>query len=218
LSYPGDVNLKLTNIPTSPCDAILMMPMIVPCTVNCLTCFVSAQVNQLQHAVSVQQRYKTTADHGKYHTPLETAIRTLRIETSKRGRPNTPCHPSSAGSSQKDLDAPIPKELGLPSLEGEMLGRQNREKESKMVVAKRQVRSEDQSEDFRQNKHNKQHSWLSQIYIGQAQVEEKIYKRRSQSAFSRALSPACVCSFLSLSLSLSHPLPLSCYLLNKMEL
>ena len=65
---------------------------------------------------------KTTADHRKYHTPLDTAIRTLRIETSKRGRPNTPRRPSSAGSSQKDLDAPIPKELGLPSLEGGMLG------------------------------------------------------------------------------------------------
>ena len=116
------------------------MPMIIPCTVNCLTCFVSAQVNQLQHAVPVQQRYKTTTDHGKYHTPLDTAIRTLRIETSKKGRPNTPRHPSSAESSQKDLDAPIPKELGLPSLEGGMLGRQNREKESKMAVAKRQGR------------------------------------------------------------------------------
>ena len=123
MSYPGDVNLKLTNVPTSPRYAILMMPMIIPCTVNCLTCSVSAQVNQLQHAVPVQQRYKTTADHGKYHTPLDTAIRTLRLETSKRGRPNTPHRPSSAGSSQKDLDAPIHKELGLPSLEGGMLGR-----------------------------------------------------------------------------------------------
>ena len=63
-----------------------------------------------------------------------------------------------------------------------------------MVVAKRQGRSEDQSEDFRQNK---QHSWLSPIYIGQAQVEEKTYKRRSQSA----LSPTCAHA---LSLSLSH--------------
>ena len=80
-----------------------------------------------------------------------------------------------------------------------------------MAVAKRQGRSEDQSEDFRQNK---QHSWLSPICIGQAQVEEKTYKRRSQSAFSRTLSPTCVHSFLSLSLSLS----LSCYLLNKIEL
>jgi len=80
-------------------------------------------VNQLQHAMPVQQRYKTTANHGKYHTPLDTAIRTLRIETSKKGRPNTPRHPSSAGSSQKDLNTPIPKELGLPSLEGGMLGR-----------------------------------------------------------------------------------------------
>ena len=49
---------------------------------------------------------------------MDTAIRTLRPETSKRGRPNAPRCPSSAGSSQKDLDAPIPKELGLPSLEG----------------------------------------------------------------------------------------------------
>ena len=71
---------------------------------------------------------------------MDTAIRTLRLETSTRGRPNTPRFPSSAGSSQKDLDAPIPKELGLPSLEEGMLGRQNREKESKMVVAKRQGR------------------------------------------------------------------------------
>ena len=60
-----------------------------------------------------------------------------------------------------------------------------------MAVAKRQGRSEDQSEDFRQNKWNKQHSWLSPICIGQAQVEEKTYKRRSQSAFSQTLSPAC---------------------------
>ena len=57
-----------------------------------------------------------------------------------------------------------------------------------MAVAKRQGRFEDQSEDFRQNKQNKQHSWLSPICIGQAQVEEKTYKRRSQSAFSRTLS------------------------------
>ena len=68
-----------------------------------------------------------------------------------------------------------------------------------MAVAKRQERSEDQSEDFRQNKQNKQHYWLSPICIGQAQVEEKTYKRRSQSAFSRTLSPACMSSSLSLS-------------------
>jgi len=58
-----------------------------------------------------------------------------------------------------------------------------------MAVAKRQGRSEDQSEHFRQNKQNKQHSWLSPVCIGQAQVEEKTYKRRSQSTFSRTLSP-----------------------------
>ena len=75
-----------------------------------------------------------------------------------------------------------------------------------MAVAGRQGRSEDQSEDFRQNKQNKQHSWLSTICIGQAQVEEKTYKRRSQSALSGTLSPACMrmrARALSLSLSLS---------------
>ena len=74
-----------------------------------------------------------------------------------------------------------------------------------MAVAKRQERFEDQSEDFRQNK---QHSWLSPICIGQAQVVEKTYKRRSQSAFSRTLS--CMHAlYLSLSLffSLSLFLP-----------
>ena len=53
---------------------------------------------------------------------MDTTTRTLRLETRKRGRPNAPCHPSSAGSSQRDLDASIPKELGLPSLEQVMLG------------------------------------------------------------------------------------------------
>ena len=48
-----------------------MLLMIVLCIVNCLTCPVSAQVNKLQHAMPVQQRYKTTADHEKYHSPLD---------------------------------------------------------------------------------------------------------------------------------------------------
>ena len=65
-----------------------------------------------------------------------------------------------------------------------------------MVVAKRQGRSEDQSEDFRQSKQNKQHSWLSPICIGQAQVEEKTYKKRSQSTFSPTLCDLMDCSIL----------------------
>ena len=36
---------------------ILMLLMIAPCTINCLTSFVSVQVNKLQHAVPVQQGY-----------------------------------------------------------------------------------------------------------------------------------------------------------------
>ena len=48
---------------------ILMLLMIAPCTINCLTGFVSAQVNKLQHAVPVQQGYIKL--HGKYHSPLD---------------------------------------------------------------------------------------------------------------------------------------------------
>ena len=77
-----------------------------------------------------------------------------------------------------------------------------------MAVAKRQGRSEDQSEDFRQNK---QHSWLSPICIGQAQVEEKHIKGGAKAlslGLSRVYVRACSLSislslFLSLSLSLS---------------
>ena len=53
---------------------------------------------------------------------MDAAIRTLRLETSKRGRPNAPRCPNSSGGSQSDLNTPIPKELGVPTLEGGMLG------------------------------------------------------------------------------------------------
>ena len=36
---------------------ILMLLMIDPCIINCLTHFVSAQVNKLQHAMPVQKGY-----------------------------------------------------------------------------------------------------------------------------------------------------------------
>ena len=52
---------------------------------------------------------------------MDTTLWTLRLET-KKGRPNAPRCPRSAGNSQKGLDAPILKELVLPSLEGVMLG------------------------------------------------------------------------------------------------
>ena len=40
-----------------PVITILMLLMIALCIINCLTHFVSAQVNKLQHAVPVQQGY-----------------------------------------------------------------------------------------------------------------------------------------------------------------
>ena len=117
-----------------PAIIILMWLMIAPCIINCLTQFVSVQVNMLQHAVTVQQGYinlQATMENIT-HPQMDTAIRTLRLETSKRGRPNAPRCPSLAGSSQKDLNTPIPKELGISTLEGGMLGSQNRKKEFKM--------------------------------------------------------------------------------------
>ena len=71
---------------------------------------------------------------------MDTAIRTLRPETSKKWRPSAPRHPNSAGSSQTDLNALILKELDLQYLEGEMLGSYNRKNESRMAVAARQGR------------------------------------------------------------------------------
>ena len=110
-SHPGNGNLELANAPTSPCYTILMLLMVAPCVINCLTHSVSGQVNKLQHAVPVQPGYiklQPTTENIT-HPQMDTAIRTLRPETSQRGRPNAPHHPSSAGSSQRDLDAPIPK-------------------------------------------------------------------------------------------------------------
>ena len=69
-----------------------------------------------------------------------------------------------------------------------------------MAVAKRQGRSEDQSEDFRQNK---QHSWLSPICIEQAQVEEKHIKGGAK-ALSLGLSLPRACALFFLSLSVTH--------------
>ena len=78
-----------------------------------------------------------------------------------------------------------------------------------MEVAKRQGRSEDQSEDFRQNKQNKQHFWLSPICIGQAQVEEKKHIKGGAKALSLGLSlPHARAHSLSLSPSPRTP-PLS---------
>ena len=104
-----------------PIITILMLLMTAPCIINCQTHFVSTQVNKLQHAVPVQQGYikLQLATENITHLYMDTTIKTLRLETSQRWRPNALCHPSSTGSNQKDLDAPIPKESGLPSLKGE---------------------------------------------------------------------------------------------------
>ena len=84
-----------------------------------------------------------------------------------------------------------------------------------MVVAKRQGRSKDQSEDFRQNKQNKQHSWLSPICIGQAQVGEKKHIKGGAKALSLGLSLPRACALFSLSLFLFLSLSLTFLLSSK---
>ena len=80
-----------------------------------------------------------------------------------------------------------------------LLSSQNRKHESKMVVAKRQGRekpakieqrkvkgrSEDQSEDFRENK---QHFWLAQFAQGRPRGRKKHIKRGAKGL---SLSPTC---------------------------
>ena len=107
-----------------PVISILMLLMIAPCIISCLNCCASGQINKLQHAVPVQQaniKPQPTTENTT-HPWTDSTMRARRLETSKRGRPNAPRRPSAAGSSQRGLDAPISKELGLLTLEGVMLG------------------------------------------------------------------------------------------------
>ena len=73
---------------------ILMLLMISLYIINCLSHFVSAQVNKI--TVLVQQGYiKLQLTMGNItHPYMDTATRINRPETGNRGRPNGPCHPS----------------------------------------------------------------------------------------------------------------------------
>lgn len=65
LSHPGNVNMELANVPTSSCYATLMLLMIVPCIINCLTCFVSDQVNNynMQHQFNKDIKLQPTTEN-----------------------------------------------------------------------------------------------------------------------------------------------------------
>ena len=72
LSHPGDVNLKLANAPTSPChhhigaayDCSMYYQLSNP------FCICPGQQATTRSASSTRI-YKTTANHGKYHSPLD---------------------------------------------------------------------------------------------------------------------------------------------------
>ena len=116
---PGDGNLELANAPPSPChrhiDAAYDCSMYYQ--LSNLFCLCPAQQATICDA-SLTRIYKTTADHRKYHSPLD-GHHYKDSEASKRVRPNAPHHPSSVGSRQKDLSAPIPKNWASHLLRGE---------------------------------------------------------------------------------------------------
>ena len=136
---------------------ITIMMLLPPCIINCLTRFFSSQVNKLQHAVPVQQRYIKLYPimENITHPQMGTTIRSLRLETSKRGRPDDPHCPSSIRTSQRGLNVLIAKELGLLSLKGGMLGSQNRKKDTKVAVAKIQGREKTNKQTNKTQKWNK---------------------------------------------------------------
>ena len=63
--------------------------MIAPCIINCLTCFVSAQVNKLQHAVPVQQGYTKLQPtmENTTHPKMDSTIRTMGLRLARGGGP-----------------------------------------------------------------------------------------------------------------------------------
>ena len=172
-----------------PVITIFMLLMIAPCIINCLPRFVFAQVNKLQHVVLVQRGcIKPHPTMGNItHPQRDSAIRTLRLETSKKGRPNALPRPNTARSSQGYLDGPIPKDLGLPSVEGGILGSQNRKKDSKMLVAKRQRKGKSSENGTKESpwtrvrnsgETNTSPSWLAQFAQGELKREETKYIKR----------------------------------------
>ena len=98
-----------------------MLLMIAPYVFNCLTCFVSAQVNKLQHAVPVQQEYiklQTTTENIT-HPWMDTTIRTLRLETSKREGPVPLANPVQQEVARKTSMPLFPKNWASHLFRGE---------------------------------------------------------------------------------------------------
>ena len=75
--------MKLANAPISPCYAILMLLMIAPCIINCLTNFVCPGQQATTCSANSTRIYKTIANHGKYHSLLQIAVE--RREAKSKG-------------------------------------------------------------------------------------------------------------------------------------
>ena len=70
---PGERDVELTNVPITSCyHHILILFMIVLCIINCLTHFFLSPGQQATKCSASSTRiYKTTPDHRKYHSPLD---------------------------------------------------------------------------------------------------------------------------------------------------
>ena len=221
---------------------ILMLLMIAPCIIDCLTRFVSAQVNKLQHTVPVQQGYiklQLTTENIT-HPQMHTAIRTLRPETSLRGGGPMPLTiPVQSEVARKTSMPLFPKNWTSHLLRGECqvvrIGKWSpewrwlKDKEGKSPQKQNKGRSKDWSQDLRQNK---QHSWLAQFTYSRPRGRRKNMCKEETKVQGGSLSRAhsfsfsvslCFClSLFSLHLLGCHALtPQGCiflYFLNKTEL
>ena len=115
-------NLELANSSTNPCyhhiDAAYDCSMYYQ--LSNLFCLCPGQQATICSASSTRT-YKTTANQRKYRSLFDRHSY-KDSETSKRAGPMPLTIPVQQEVARETLDTPIPKELGLPSLKGGMLG------------------------------------------------------------------------------------------------
>jgi len=63
--------MKLANAPTSPCYAILMLVVIVPCIIYCLTWLSLTRSTSYNMQCQFNKDIKLEPAKGKYHSPLD---------------------------------------------------------------------------------------------------------------------------------------------------
>ena len=165
----------------TPVSTILTLLIIVPCSINYLTHFVSAQVNKLQNAVLVQQGYIKLYQPQKTsitHPQRDTTIRTLRLETSKRGSPMPLADPDQQEVARETSVPLIPKNWASHLLRGVFqvvrIGKRSlkwwwQKDKQREKPTQREQRKNTQTRVRTSGETNTPPSWLALVCIAQAQ-------------------------------------------------